>query len=102
MTTSTVDRLVADYLGRLEAASANLPPDRRDELLDEIGHHIATARAAGAAIDEAAVRSLLDRLGPPEVIVAAALDDGSSTEDGPGKVALLLVPWVDSRGLTAG
>jgi hypothetical protein len=79
MTTSTVDRMVADYLGRLEAASAPLPPDRRDELLDEIGNHIDTARAAGGAADEAAVRDLLDRLGPPEVIAAAARDDDDTS-----------------------
>jgi len=84
MTTSTVDRLVADYLARLETASAALPPDRRDELVEEIGGHIATARAAGAAADEAAVRTLLERLGLPEVIAAAALDDSPSTDARPG------------------
>jgi uncharacterized membrane protein len=78
MTTSTIDLLIAGYLSRLEAASAALPPDRRQELLEEIEDHIATARAAGAAADEAAVRGLLERLGPPEEIVAAALDDGPS------------------------
>ena len=85
MTTSTVDRLVADYLARLETASAALPPDRRHELVEEIGSHIATARAAGAAADEAAVRTLLERLGQPEVIAAAALDD-PSTDARPGAV----------------
>lgn len=80
MTTSTVDRLVADYLARLGAASAALPPERRDELLEEIGSHIATARAAGAAADEDAVSTLLERLGQPEVIAAAALDDDPSTD----------------------
>ena len=87
MTTSTVDRLVADYLARLETASAALPPDRRDELVEEIGGHIATARAAGAAADEAAVRTLLERLGLPEVIAAAALDDSPSTDARPGAVS---------------
>ena len=75
MSTPVVDRLVADYLARLDAASVALPPDRRDELLEEIRGHIDGARAAGAAADEAAVRTLLDRLGPPEVIVEAARDD---------------------------
>ncbi len=93
MTTSTVDRLVADYLSRLETASAALPPDRRDELLEEIGSHIATALAAGAAADEAAVRTLLERLGQPEVIAAAALDDSPSTDARPG--------WASARPGTA-
>jgi hypothetical protein len=76
MTTSTVDALVAQYLQRLHAAAAGLPPDRRAELIEEIEGHIAGARAAGAAADEAAVRTLLDRLGPPEEIAAAAAEDG--------------------------
>jgi hypothetical protein len=75
MTTSTVDALVEQYLARLRGAAAALPADRRTELLEEIEGHIADARAAGAAADEAAVRTLLDRLGPPEEIAAAATDD---------------------------
>lgn len=87
MTTSTVDRLVTDYLVRLEMAGAALPPERRDELLEEISSHITTARASGAAADEAAVRTLLERLGQPEVIAAAALDDSPSTDVPPGGVS---------------
>ncbi len=75
MNTSTVDQLVSEYLQRLERAAEALPPDRRTELTAEIAEHIASARSAGAAANEAAVRSLLDRLGNPEEIVAAALDD---------------------------
>lgn len=93
MTTSTVERLVADYLSRLEAASASLAPDRRDELLEEISSHIATARAASTAGDEAGMRTLLERLGQPEVIAAAALDDSPSTGARPH--------WVSSRPSTA-
>ncbi|MEN3358880.1 MAG: hypothetical protein V7637_2862 [Mycobacteriales bacterium] len=76
MTTGAVDPLVTDYLARLAAAAAELPPDRRAELLAEIGEHIDAARVAGAAGDEAAVRTLLDRLGEPAEIVAAATEDG--------------------------
>jgi hypothetical protein len=75
MNIHTVDQLVSDYLGRLETAAAVLPPDRRIELLEEIREHIDAARAAGAAADEAAVRTLLDRLGDAEEIVGAARDD---------------------------
>lgn len=72
---STVDDLVAGYLARLEQQARVLPADRRAELLAEIGEHINDARAAGAAADEAAVRTLLDRLGEPSDIVAAARED---------------------------
>ena len=71
----TTDALVETYLTRLEVAAVRLPPDRRVELLSEIREHIEGARAAGAAADEAAVRTLLDRLGEPEEIVASALED---------------------------
>jgi hypothetical protein len=75
MSTGIVDELVADYLARLAAAATALPPDRRAELLTEIREHIDAARVAGAAADEPAVRTLLDRLGEPAEIVAAAADD---------------------------
>ena len=72
---SGVDALVQDYLRRLDRAAAALPPDRRRDLLEEISEHIAAARASGAGDDEAAVRTVLDRLGEPEEIVAAARED---------------------------
>lgn len=72
---TTVDSLVADYLARLEQVASTLPPDRRAELLEGISDHIDAARAAGDADDEAAVRTVLDRLGAPAEIVAAARED---------------------------
>ena len=69
---ASVDQLVNDYLSRLSVAAASLPPTRRAELLQEIREHIESARAAVAAADEATVRTMLDRLGEPEEIVAAA------------------------------
>ncbi len=73
MSNAAVDELVSDYLARLEQAARDLPAGRRTELLDEIREHIDAGREAGAASDEAAVRTMLDRLGEPEDIVAAAL-----------------------------
>lgn len=75
MTDSTVDRLVDQYLTRLAGAAQALPPDRRAELLSEIREHIAAAMAEAEGADEAAVRTMLDRLGQPEDIVAAAVED---------------------------
>src|SRR5206468_1092461 len=67
------DALVEDYLRRLERAAYALPPERRAELLLEIRGHISEARdTAAAPADEAWTRTLLDRLGTPEEIVAAA------------------------------
>ena len=75
MTNSTVNRLVDQYLTRLADAAQALPPDRRAELLSEIREHIAAAMAEADGADEPAVRTMLDRLGQPEDIVAAAVED---------------------------
>jgi hypothetical protein len=68
------DPLVEDYMRRLEAAAWALPDYRRDELLAEIRAHLDEALRQVPAGDEAAVRSMLDRLGSPEEIVAAAAE----------------------------
>ena len=70
------DQLVADYLRRLTSAASVLPADRRAELIEEITAHIAEARAAGSAgLDgPPSVPDILERLGDPAHIVAAAAD----------------------------
>jgi Domain of unknown function (DUF4190) len=68
------DPLVDDYLRRLDAAASALPAHRRDELLSEIRDHLREALLQTPAGDKAAVRNVLERLGPPEEIVAAATD----------------------------
>jgi uncharacterized membrane protein len=75
------DVLVQDYLARLGHAAAGLDVERREELLAGIEEHIDAARAAGVADDEAALRTLLDRIGAPEEIVAAAGDGASRPVD---------------------
>ena len=72
--TTTPSALVDDYLRRLDSAAGRLPHDRRTELVDGIREHIEDARRAGAD-DEAGVRTVLDRLGDPHEIVAAAAED---------------------------
>ena len=66
------DRLVDDYLGRLEKAAAHMQRSRRAELIAEIREHIETALREEEAASEVAVRNVLERLGPPEEIVEAA------------------------------
>jgi hypothetical protein len=68
------DPLVDDYLHRLDAAASALPAHRREELVSEIREHIREALRQATAGDKAAVRNVLDRLGPPEEIAAAAAD----------------------------
>ncbi len=57
---------------RLERAAAQLPRSRRAELVAEIREHIDDALLEAGAADEVVVRNVLERLGPPEEIVAAA------------------------------
>jgi hypothetical protein len=47
-------------------------PQRRDELIEELREHIAAARGALYEQTEAAVRTILDRLGEPAAIAAEA------------------------------
>jgi hypothetical protein len=70
--TTEADALILRYLQELEAALGDLPANRRRELLDEVGEHIAAARAALDPETEAGVRTLLERLGDPAEIAAEA------------------------------
>ena len=62
--------LAEDYLRRLEQAARVLPRADRDELVTEIRSHLFAG--VGPDATEADVRNVLDELGAPEAIVAAA------------------------------
>jgi hypothetical protein len=66
------DHIVDDYLHRLDVAASALPAHRREELTSEIRDHIQEALRQIPAGDETAMRNMLERLGTPEEIVAAA------------------------------
>jgi hypothetical protein len=66
MNSTDTDRLIGDYLRRLDHAAAHLPRTRRAELVADIRGHIDAALRQEQAVGEAAVRNVLDRLGPPE------------------------------------
>jgi hypothetical protein len=73
MNATTADQLVASYLAHLQAALHDLPTARREELLEQVSEHIATARAElGPHASEADIRLLLERLGDPATIAAEA------------------------------
>ena len=76
------DPQVDDYLRRLDAAASALPAHRREELISEIRDHLQEALRQTPASDETAVRNALERLGPPEEIVAAAADSAPSDQLG--------------------
>lgn len=74
--------LVAEYLARLDAALSGLPPARRIDVVDDIRTHIEAELSGRDDVSDADVRTLLDRIGPPSAIAAAALADdaGSAAE----------------------
>jgi len=98
--TTTADDLVADYLHRLAQASTGLPAGERAELLEQIREHIAADRADAPDDGPARVRTVLDRLGPPEEVAAAAgaQAPAPAPPGGPARevaaVLLLGVGWV--------
>ena len=91
MTTMHRDPLTDDYLRRLRAAASGLPRARRDELVSEIEEHIDAALREGGADDEPAVRNVLERLGPPEEIAAAAGPPSGRPARGRLETAALIV-----------
>ena len=74
------EQLVAQYLDRLRAAAADLPPDEREELVSSISEHISTSLADMDAPSEADIRNLLDRLGDPAAIAADARAQFTSSD----------------------
>jgi hypothetical protein len=99
MHTMETDRLVEDYLRRLERAATHMQRARRAELVAEIRGHIDTALGQEQAAGEAAVRNVLDRLGPPEEIVEAAEPPARHGDQRAGKLeivalAALIVPVI--------
>jgi hypothetical protein len=66
------DPLITDYLRRLEVAASGLPPSQRADLVAEIREHIDAALLDAEHADEVTIRNVLERLGPPEEIAAAA------------------------------
>jgi hypothetical protein len=67
---TTLHPLAEDYLRRLDRAAWSLPGPDRSELLAEIRAHLEAALTPAST--DADVRNLLDELGAPEDIVAAA------------------------------
>ena len=74
MTAAHAQQLVDGYLGRLELALLDLPAKRRQEIVDDLRAHIADERSGLKSESDADLMNLLDRLGDPAEIAAAARD----------------------------
>ncbi len=82
------DALVEDYLDELEKELAGLAPRERRELVEDLTEHIRSERAELETDSEAGVRQILDRLGSPATVAAAArAESPRSVAESPGSVA---------------
>jgi uncharacterized membrane protein len=75
MSAPHADQLVSDYLERLDSALASVPAARREEILDEIAQHIADERSRLETESDTDLLNLLDRIGDPSEVAAAAGDE---------------------------
>jgi len=75
MTSEALNAIVDEYFHRLDVGLSRLSPSRRGELIDEIAEHVREARAGLTDETEVSLRDLLDRVGRPEDIAAAARAD---------------------------
>ena len=75
MSSNKTDDAVAEYLHELELRLSGLPVLQRRELLAEIEAHITNERAERAVASESDVLELLERLGSPEIVAAAAYEE---------------------------
>lgn len=81
--------LAGDYLRHLERTARVLPHRQRDELVAEIRSHLDAGLPPDAS--EADVRNLLDELGTPTDIVAAAQPDRAPARRGAREVIALIL-----------
>jgi uncharacterized membrane protein len=81
-----IDALCAEYLGRLDAALRERSIPQRPQIVEQITEHLNEARDELPVQSEAAVRSILERLGRPDDIAAAAAT-------GDGTAAPPRAPW---------
>ncbi|MFI5494386.1 HAAS signaling domain-containing protein [Actinoplanes sp. NPDC051859] len=108
---SSHDIVVAEYLRELEQRLHGLPVLQRRELLGDLAAHIETECSDRGVTTEAALLQVLERLGAPEVVAAAAYEEAGlpippAPEPGaaavPGPSAAVAIPSTSSAtGLTS-
>jgi len=107
MSAPHADKLVNEYLGRLDSALAGVPKGRRDEILDEISNHIAEERSRLSDESDTDVLNILDRVGDPAEVAGAARDEnGDARVPEPSRrigaveiLAMVLTPFIWPAGV---
>jgi hypothetical protein len=75
MSINKSDDAVAEYLHELELRLSGLPVLQRRELLADLEAHITSERIERGVVSEGEVLEILERLGSPEVVAAAAYEE---------------------------
>ena len=73
-----LDALCADYMERLRAALGDVQVSDREQIIGQVSEHLSEARVALPQQNEAGIREILERLGSPQDIAAAAVSDRRS------------------------
>ena len=102
MSSQGPDALIKSYLDDIERAVAPLPARQRRKLVDDISSRIAAARLELDFESEAAVREMLDRLGAPASIAAAATAESSPSERTEHRREDSVITWLLFGGLLVG
>lgn len=102
MSSQGPDALIKSYLDDIERAVAPLPARQRRKLIDDISSRIAAARLGLDFESEAAVREMLDRLGVPASIAAAATAESSPSERTEHRREDSVITWLLFGGLLVG
>lgn len=90
MPETSLHPLAAEYLARVEAAAKRLPRRERDELVEAIEEHLTIAQDT-EVVSDAQMLNVLDDLGDPEEVVAAAAPQTSSGRTGVHDIAAILL-----------
>jgi hypothetical protein len=80
MSSDKTNDAVAEYLHELELRLTGLPVLQRRELLAEIAAHISNERVERGVTSEGELLELLERLGSPEIVAAAAYEEAGMAE----------------------
>lgn len=100
----SMNKLLRSYFQNLDVALARLPRARRQQLIAEIRQHVDDAVAEQRPDSESGLRDLLARVGAPEDIAAAAMEEDPPAPKGRMHDGLLvaIVVVLLVGGLTAG
>jgi uncharacterized membrane protein len=101
MSTNQTD-VVGEYLREVELRLSGLPLLQRRELLADLQTHIETARVERNIRSEGEMIEVLERLGSPEVVAAAAYEEGGPARVPPPVSRPARLRWVIAGAIVFG